>query len=202
MRQPIEARLYLLFTPELCLGNPWDMLQDAIKGGVDLVQWRIESKDPDGLARCLSICTESEVPVIVNDFPELAVEQGAAGAHVGQKDLPAHEARNQLGPHRWLGISTHDIDQAHAACDAGADYLGFGPCFPTPTKGYSQGQPSGALGDILAAIDRPVFAIGGINEETLPSLLAQGCTRIAVSSAILHADDPRTAARTLRDLLP
>jgi thiamine-phosphate pyrophosphorylase len=194
---PLTSRLCLLFTPSLCAADPWHTLERALAGGVDLVQWRVKERDAAGLRRCQEICRPRGVPVIVNDDVALAVAAGAAGAHVGQDDLPARVARARLKRGQWLGVSTHDLAQIQRAVADGADYLGFGPCFPTATKGYEQGLPSGSLARALAATRLPVFAIGGITAERLALLRKEGCTRIAVSSAILRAADPQAAVREL-----
>lgn len=196
------ARLYLLFTPELCAGDPWQTLGAALDGGVQMVQWRVKRPDPEGLDRCIRLCSERAipVPVIVNDHVQLAVEHGACGAHVGQEDMAATEARQILGS-RCLGVSTHDLEEVEAALEAGSNYLGFGPCFPTVTKRYTKSQPPGALAEVLALSPVPVFAIGGIEPENIGQLLAQGCRRIAVSRAILHAANPRGVARSLLEAL-
>ncbi|MBK8979286.1 MAG: thiamine phosphate synthase [Planctomycetes bacterium] len=202
MAGPGARRLYLLFTPAACSGDPWWTLREALRGGVDLVQWRVKQRDPAGLRRALALCTEAGVPVIVNDDVELAVAAGAAGAHVGQGDLPAAAARALLGPDRWLGVSTHSTAEIDAARAAGADHLGFGPLFPTATKGYTEGQPPGALREaVVRATPLPVFAIGGISPATVARVVAEGCRRIAVSAALLQATDPAGVARALRAAL-
>lgn len=200
MKRIADAQLYLLFTPSLCAEDPWHCLRAALRGGVDLVQWR-SPYDETGLRRCLEICSAAEVGVVVNDHVQLAIESEAIGAHVGQDDLPAAEARALLGPGRALGVSTHDLEQIRAALCDGADHLGFGPVFPTATKGYSEGLGPAAVAQALAATELPVFPIGGIGPENLPTLVAAGAHRAAVSSAILQAPDPERAAATLRDLL-
>ncbi len=194
-----NARLYLLFTPALCAGDPWRTLAAALDGGVQLVQWRVKEPDSAGLGRCVRVCSDrdSPVPVIVNDHVQMAVDQGACGAHVGQQDMAPAAARRILGSDRCLGVSTHDITEVQAALDAGSDYLGFGPCFPTTTKGYRRGLPAGALAQAVARSPVPVFAIGGIGPHNVPHVLAQGCRRIAVSSAILAVANPRGAAEAL-----
>lgn len=200
----LDARLYLLFTPAHCAGDPRRTLRAALSGGVDLVQWRPAghpSEDRDELLRTLAICRGAGVPLIVNDAPHLAVEIEAAGAHVGQGDLPAAEARAILGSERALGVSTHDLPQIRAAAAAGADHLGFGPCFPTATKGYAEGLPLAAVESAVASTEMPLFAIGGITAANLPSLLEVGVERIAVSSSVLAARDPERVARELRALL-
>lgn len=193
--------LYLLFSPALCANEPWATLREAIAGGVDLVQWRTPTPDAEGAARCLAICREAGVPMIVNDHVELAVALGAEGAHVGQTDLPAHRARAMLRPSQWLGVSTHDLAQVAAAIADGADHLGFGPMFATATKGYRHGLPAGALRAALAASRVPIWPIGGIDAHRIPLVLAEGARRVAVSSAILRAADPRGAAAELRAAL-
>lgn len=193
----IDAHLYLLFTPENCLADPWETLRAAIQGGVDLVQWRRKEQDQSGLERCREICTARAVPLIINDDVEVATQLDLAGAHIGQDDMPADQARDLLGTQRWLGISTHTLDQLRVAEAAGADYLGFGPIYPTSTKGYREGLGDAALAAALAATDLPIFAIGGIDADNLSSLVSRGCPRIAVSGCILNAEDPELAARAL-----
>jgi len=194
------ARLYLLFTPGLCASDPWRTLGAALDGGVQLVQWRVKEPDPAGLARCIRLCSQRDVPVpvIVNDQVQMAADHGACGAHVGQQDMAPAEARRILGSSRCLGVSTHDMREVQAALAAGSDYLGFGPCFETATKVvcYPQ-QPAGALAAVVAHSPVPVFAIGGIGPDNVDLVLAEGCRRVAVSRAILAAGDPRGVAERL-----
>jgi len=199
----ITGRLYLLFTPELCANAPLDTLAEAIDGGVDLVQWRSKRGDREAFDRCRLLCAERRVPLFVNDDVMLAVRSQVAGAHVGQDDMPADAARKLMFG-RQLGVSTHDVQQIEAAAAARADYVGFGPCHATATKGYEQGL---APEKIRAAAERchelglPMFAIGGITPDNLPPLTGLGVRRVAVSSYVLQHDDPRAAALALRSLL-
>ncbi|HEX5053461.1 MAG TPA: thiamine phosphate synthase [Planctomycetota bacterium] len=194
-----RSRLYLLFTPALCNGDPWQVLARALDGGVDAVQWRVAREDRPGFERCRESCRAARVPLLVNDDVMLAVRGQVQGAHVGQTDIPAHAARRLLAD-RWLGVSTHNVVQITEAVAAGADYVGFGPCHATATKGYEHGK---SPAEIEAAVSHaaargvPLFAIGGINAENLPGLLGLGVERIAVSSSILQSDDPRAAAAEL-----
>lgn len=200
---PFPGRLYLLFTPSLCRGEPWQTLSAALDGGVDLVQWRSKAPDPQGFLRCRDVCRSRGIPLLVNDDVMLAVRGRANGAHVGQDDLPAEAARKLLVG-QWLGISTHDVAQIAAAAAAGADYVGFGPCHATATKGYATGKtPAEIEAAVLAAATHrvPLFAIGGITADNLIPLRTLGVDRIAVSSAILASEDPRGAAAALRRCL-
>lgn len=195
-----DWRLYLLFTPGLCRLDPWRTLTQALESGVDLVQWRSKRDDPGGFARCRDLCQRAGVPLVVNDDVMLAVRSRAAGAHVGQDDIPADAARKLLGQ-GLLGVSTHDPAQIAAAAAAGADYVGFGPCHATATKDYAHGKtPAEVEAGVAAAASAgvPLFGIGGITPENLPALRAIGVDRVAVSSAILQHDDPAAAAAALR----
>ena len=101
------------------------------------------------------------MPVLVNDHVKLAGQLGADGAHVGQHDMSAKQARRQLDG-LLLGVSTHDLQQLRSATAAGADYVGFGPCFPTATKGYEEGLPRKKIAAAATAAPIPLYAIGGI----------------------------------------
>jgi thiamine-phosphate pyrophosphorylase len=193
-------RLYLLFTPALAGEKPWRTLEAALKGGVDLVQWRSKESDDAGFRACRDVCMARGVPILVNDDVMLGVRGRAHGAHVGQDDMP-HEVARKLLVNQWLGVSTHNRDQITAAVAAGADYVGFGPCYPTATKGYDEGLPAEEIEEAAFACPVPLFAIGGIDATNLLRLRAFGVRRIAVSSAILKAQDPYAAAARLRAML-
>jgi thiamine-phosphate pyrophosphorylase len=122
---------------------------------------------------------------------------------VGQQDLPIPAARKLLVG-QWLGVSTHDVAQIHDAAAQGADYIGFGPCHPTTTKGYATGKtPAEIEAAVLAAAAHrlPLFAIGGITATNTLALRSLGVDRIAVAGDILRAADPQAAAAALRRLV-
>jgi thiamine-phosphate pyrophosphorylase len=175
----------------------------ALDGGADMIQLRDKRGDLRGLlpqARAIqTLCRAHGALFIVNDRLDLALAAGADGAHVGQDDLPAGAARRLLGPSRILGVSTHDRDQAEAARRAGADYIGYGPMFPTGTKdtGY---PPRGLVGlrEVRAAVRLPILAIGGISLETAADVIAAGAIAPAVISAIITAPDIAAAAAAFR----
>lgn len=189
------VHLYLLVS---CRHAP-DIVERALSGGVEAVQLRDKEADDaryaDAARRLRSIC--AGVPFLLNDRWHLVEETGADGVHLGQDDAPIEQVRRALGAEVLLGLSTHDQAEAAVAAERGADYVGLGPMFPTATKALSR-APGGAALLRSVRCELPVFAIGGITAENLPSL---GARRIAVSSAIADAADPESAARELRRLL-
>jgi len=183
------------------------MARAALRGGADMIQLRDKTGDMRTLlpqARAIqTLCRSHGAVFIVNDRLDLGLAAEADGVHVGQEDLPAEAARSLLPRGRILGVSTHSREQAEAARASGADYIGFGPMFPTGTKatGYA---PRGleALRDIRAAVPLPILAIGGISLENVAEVIAAGATAPAVISAIVAAPDiAATAAEFSRRIL-
>jgi thiamine-phosphate pyrophosphorylase len=195
------ARLYLLFSTKN-LRRPWQpVLHSAIAGGVQIVQLR-EKHCTD--AEVLTIAQEvrqitstANTIFIMNDRVDLALASGADGVHIGQDDVPLAAARTIAGDKLLLGVSTHDLQQLRAAIDGGADYVGVGPTFPSFTKSFDR---LAGLEFVAQSKDWPIpsFVLGGVSVENLASVIAAGGQRIAVSQAILQADDPEAAARQLR----
>jgi thiamine-phosphate pyrophosphorylase len=129
------------------------------------------------------------VPFILNDFPHLVPETGADGAHIGQDDGPLEIARAAAGPGAIIGRSTHSLAQARAAWAEGADYLGFGPLFATPTKPDYTPIGTEDIATVFREAPVPVFCIGGIKRENLAVIVAAGARRVVVVSGILLAAD-------------
>jgi len=134
---------------------------------------------------------------IVNDHADIAKAVDADGVHLGQDDLPLEYGRKILGRDKLIGISTHSVEQAREAEAAGADYIGFGPLFPTKTKEAGPHQGVEKLRLLRNAVSLPVLAIGGIRPDTLAEVMQAGADGIAVISAVLSAPDPGAAARDL-----
>jgi len=200
-----RVRLYLLLTTELCQGDPVVTAHAAIAGGVECVQLR-EKNLTDlqllELARRLRAVTiQSETLLIINDRPDIAALVNADGVHVGQDDLPVAAARAAAGGGRLVGLSTHSIEQARRAVDAGADYIGVGPMFPTVTKAAGPIKGAGLLKDVATQIEIPHVAIGGVNADNVAELAEAGGRCVAVCQAILGAEDPKAAARTIKQRL-
>ncbi|HXY37830.1 MAG TPA: thiamine phosphate synthase [Planctomycetaceae bacterium] len=204
-RELADRRLYLLATEALCPQGLGPAVRSALAGGVDVVQLR-EKEMPE--RRLLALgrrvrewAREAGALFVVNDRPDLAVASDADGVHVGQDELPVKEARAIVGPHRLVGVSTHTIEQARQAVLDGADYLGIGPVFPSATKSFDSLAGLELVREVAAEISLPWFAIGGINAENISEVVRAGAQRIAVSNAILGAEDPASAAQTLADIL-
>ncbi|HEY5427925.1 MAG TPA: thiamine phosphate synthase [Solirubrobacteraceae bacterium] len=192
------ARLYLV-----CDARPDAVLEQALRGGVDLVQLRLkDASDAEIVAvarRYRAACAAHGVPLILNDRPDLVVAAGADGVHVGQDDMPVARAREMVGPERIVGLSTHSTAQIDAAAAAREiDYIGVGPIHATPTK---PGRPAVGLDLVRYAAAHaatPFFAIGGIDADNVASVRAAGARGIAAVRAIADAPDPAAAARALR----
>jgi thiamine-phosphate pyrophosphorylase len=200
-----NCRLYLLVTDRLCPRGLGPSVRAALQGGVDAVQLR-EKDVPDrrliGLAKYVREWTrEADALFIVNDRPDLAALVDADGVHVGQDDLPVHEARRIVGSGRLVGVSTHSIEQARQAVLDGADYLGVGPVFPSGTKAFERLAGLEFVRQAAAEITLPWFAIGGITVENVGEVIETGAQRVAVSGTICAAEDAQAAARRLRTAL-
>ncbi|MGA0849117.1 MAG: thiamine phosphate synthase [Chthoniobacterales bacterium] len=179
--------------------------EKLLEGGVDILQLRAKNADKSviaGLAGEIHALTAPlGVPLILNDYPELLRDVPAEGAHVGQDDMSVAEARAAAGRPVVIGKSTHSLTQARAAAEEGADYIGFGPLFATPTK---PGRPAIGLGDIAAVhqeVSVPIFCIGGIKQENLAQVRGAGAQRIVIVSGWLQADDIAGAVRSAWQIL-
>jgi thiamine-phosphate pyrophosphorylase len=134
---------------------------------------------------------------IVNDHADIAKAVDADGVHLGQDDLPLAYGRKVLGRDKLIGISTHSVEQAREAEAAGADYIGFGPLFPTATKDAGPHQGVERLRLLRNEVSLPVLAIGGIKPDNLAEAMQAGADGVAVISAVLLSPDPGAAARDL-----
>lgn len=145
------------------------------------------------------VCDEAGAALVVNDRIDVALAVGADGVHLGQTDLPLAAARAIAGRRLWIGVSTHDLAQVRAACDGGADYLGFGPVYATATKVNADPVRGLALlrDAVVLAGATPVVAIGGIGPPVVDDVAATGVAAWCAISAINDADDVAVAARTM-----
>lgn len=180
-------------------------VERALSGGVDSVQVRDKGAPAaDVLASVLEIQRGARaypVRVLVNDRIDIALATRAHGVHLAARSLPPTVARGLLEPWQLLGVSVHSVEAAVIAARAGADYVTFGHVFPTWSHEGEPPRGVATLAEVVAAVDVPVLAIGGITAERVAEVLATGCAGIAVISAILSADDPAPAAGALRQAL-
>jgi len=187
--------------------DPRDVLEEAIKGGITVFQFREKGKgalvgaEKYRLALDLqAICKAHHIPFIVNDDVDLAIELDADGVHVGQEDDNARIVRERIGKHKWLGVSAYTIDECREAIANGADYLGCGPVYPTSTKGDAK-KPQGTslIREIRRlGLDIPIVGIGGINSANAGEVIRAGADGVSVISAISHAESAVKAAKNLR----
>jgi thiamine-phosphate pyrophosphorylase len=180
-------------------------LPAVLRGGVDIVQLREKAlPDPVRLttARLMApICRDFGVPFIMNDSPELALESGADGVHVGQDDVSVDHCREVLGADAVVGLSTHSSLEFDGALCQPASYFSAGPIVPTPTKLGRPGTGVDYAVSCQARSDRPVFVTGGVNDENVALLVAVGLRHFVVVRAICEAPNPEAATRKLRDAL-
>lgn len=199
-------RLYAVTDPAWLDGRTLaECVESALRGGATFVQLRDKHASTDELvaiARELEpLCARANVPFVVNDNIEAALAAGADGVHVGQDDMACASARALLGPDRIVGVSVQTVEEALGAQADGADYLGVGAMFGTPTKPEAVDVSFEELTAICKVIDIPVVAIGGLNENTISSLAGTGVDGAAVVSAIFAARDIETATQRLRELV-
>lgn len=178
-------------------------VEQAILGGVTVVQLREKHA---GAAEFLALAQDVkqvtdryQVPLIINDNLEVALAVDAAGIHVGQADLAAAAVRQTMGDKKVVGVSAQTVEQALAAEQAGADYLGVGAVFPTSSKADAVEVDFATLQAICRAVQIPVVAIGGITAENMTALQGSGIVGVAVISAIFGKPDVKKAAQDLAD---
>jgi thiamine-phosphate pyrophosphorylase len=200
MRTLHQCRLYGILDTGYCSPERMGpMLEQMIAGGVDIVQLRAKDLPPERIAELAGelhpLSKAADVPFIINDHPALAGETEVEGVHVGVEDMTVAEARRLAGRACWVGKSSHSLPQAREGAGQGADYLGFGPLFATPTKPDYIPIGTSDIRAVFEEIRVPVFCIGGIKRENLAEVVASGARRVVVVSGILLAADPAAYAR-------
>ena len=206
MRCKKETMLLYAVTDRAWVGRQtlYEQVESAIKGGATCVQLREKELSEEAfLAEAFEIgrlCRSYGVPFIINDNVKIALECGADGVHVGQSDMHVQDVRAIVGDKMIIGASAKTVEQALAAQNAGADYLGVGAVFSTSTKLDATGISFEALKDICQSVDIPVVAIGGINKNNILKLSGSGADGVALISAIFAAEDIEKECRELRGL--
>jgi thiamine-phosphate pyrophosphorylase len=178
----------------------------AIAGGADTIQFRQKEGSTGQMIRVAAqmqdLCKRAGVPFIVNDRMDVAIASHADGVHLGQDDFPIPLARKLLGEKAVIGGSAGSLEEARKCLLEGADYIGFGPVYPTTSK-EDAGPAAGLdlLKQIVEAIPLPIIAIGGITADNAPAVIKRGVHGLAVISSVCCQNDPAEAARCLRRLL-
>lgn len=179
----------------------YSQVRDALEGGVTCVQLREKyMKEEDFTVEAVklkALCKNYSVPLIINDNLNVALRSGADGIHVGQEDMSAEEIRKLAGREFIIGVTAKTVKQAKMAEAAGADYIGVGAVFPSPTKQGAIRITRQELKDICEAVSIPSVAIGGVNIENMKQLKGMGMDGFAVVSALFAAEDIQSAARSL-----
>ncbi len=177
-------------------------VEEACKGGVTLIQLREKERTTReylSLAEKVHEITQRyDIPLIIDDRVDVALAVGAEGVHVGQSDMPVAVARKLMGK-KIVGATAKTVPQAVEAYEQGADYLGVGAIYPTTTKVKTVLTSVDTLKEIVKAVPIKVNAIGGLNKDNIHILKDSGIDGICVVSAIMKADDPKSAAEELRE---
>lgn len=206
MERFAQADLYVVITEAFCAGRSGiDVLESCLKAGVRLIQFR--EKDASGSALVekgqafADRCREAGALLIVNDRVDVALAIGADGVHLGQEDFPVAAAR-QIAPELLVGSSSHDLEEALAAQQAGATYVNIGPIYATQTKSVPTGVVGPAMIDTIRPhLQIPFTCMGGIKAHNLAEVVRRGTRRIAVVTAVTEAPDVQAAARDLRQAI-
>ncbi len=176
----------------------------AISGGADTIQFRqkfgLIRHRLAAAMRTAEACFATKTTLIIDDEITLALAVGASGVHLGLNDFPVSDARAIMGDYRLIGASATTLDQAVAAQNSGADYVGFGPVFSTRSKADPAAVKGlKALSEVCAALTIPVIAIAGITVDRVEAVLDCGAHGVAVMTAITGATDPRSATAAIRE---
>ena len=203
----LPSRLYAILDPDQTGDRPFAPVLDAmLAGGVSVLQLRVKERPADEFLRLALTARERTSRAgclfIVNDRVDIALAAGADGVHLGQEDLPLEAARPLVGE-RLIGVSTHSVEQAEAGERGGADYIGFGPMFPTRTKetGYETRGLS-MLASVRRRVSLPIVAIGGITAENVVQTWSNGADAAAMISYLTRGGDAAARVRSVLDLKP
>lgn len=180
----------------------YEQVEEAIYGGVTMVQLREKNMTEESFLeeaiQIRELCHAHQIPLIINDQVDVAWKSGADGVHVGMEDMPVEEIRRKVGKDFIIGATAKTVEQAIAAQKAGADYLGVGAVFPSPTKKNAIRITKEQLKEITSSVSIPTVAIGGITLENMEELRGGGMDGVAVVSAIFAARDIRKTTEKLR----
>ena len=202
----VPPRLYVILDAALLTRPAPQLARELALAGVSLMQYRNKTASAREVLTAsrelVEFLSSVGVSLIINDRADLSVLASAQGVHVGQEDLEVERARGIVGADRWVGVSTHNLEQFRSAAATSADYIAVGPVFATSSKA----NPDPVIGtefirQVRRLTDKPIVAIGGITLETAGSVIAAGADSVAVISDILRAADPAERARRYLEVL-
>ena len=180
-----------------------EQIEDALKGGATIIQLREKKLDEDSFVeeaiQVRELCHKYNVPLIINDNVEVALKSGADGVHVGIEDVPVAEIRKRVSADFIIGATCKTVEQAKIAETAGADYMGVGAVFPSPTKTNAVRITNAQLREIVSAVSIPAVAIGGISYDNVSEIKSSCVSGVAVVSAIFGAEDIEKATALLKE---
>ncbi len=181
----------------------YEQIENALKGGVTIVQLREKNMDntefTNEAIKIKELCHRYDVPLIINDNVDVALKSGADGVHVGIEDAPVSEIRKRVPKNFIIGATSKTIEQAKKAEADGADYIGVGAVFPSPTKKNAVRITTNQLEEICSSVSIPAVAIGGISLDNIDELEGGGMDGVAVVSAIFSADNIEETTSCLKE---
>ena len=187
------ASLYVLLDCSLPIDGFVRYMHSLARSGADVIRLRDKFREGGDLVKyaraAAAVFEHSSTWLIINDRVDIAIASGAAGVHIGQEDMTMADVR-RLSGQLYVGVSTHNMEQALTAENQGADYIGCGPTFSSPTKSFTLYPGADFIREVSQRIAVPAFAIGGISLDNLDTIIQAGCRRVAVSSAIHASPNP------------
>ncbi|MEV5113455.1 thiamine phosphate synthase [Peribacillus frigoritolerans] len=200
-KSQIDLSLYLVTEESIAIEELTKIIAQSVSGGVSIVQLREKNNSSLSFYKKASalkqLLNELSIPLIINDRVDIALAVGADGIHIGQDDLPLPVVKNMVPEDMIVGVSVSTLEEALEAERNGADYIGVGSVFPTKTKQDATLMALEDLGEICRGVSIPAVAIGGITADNIFALSDSGLSGTAVVSAIMNADNPKTASESL-----
>ena len=200
-------KVYFIMGTQNCIKKPYDVLVEAISGGITCFQFREKGQGSlKGMEKYAQaeefqlLCQNAQIPFIVNDDIDLALALNADGVHIGQEDESVQSVRERIG-NKILGVSIHNMEEATSAIQAGADYFGVGPIFPTQSKADAQAVQGVQIIQELRqkGINIPIVGIGGITSKNAARVINAGADGVSVISAISQSQNPKFAVEQLKE---
>ena len=204
-KSQIDLSLYLVTEESIEIDELTKIITESVSGGVSIVQLREKNNSSLSFYKKASalkqLLNELSIPLIINDRVDIALAVGADGIHIGQDDLPLPVVKKMVPEDMIVGVSVSTLEEALEAERNGADYIGVGSVFPTKTKQDATLMALEDLGEICRGVSIPAVAIGGITADNMSALSDSGLSGTAVVSAIMNADNPKTASESLLKII-